>query len=281
VRRVLGLFVVLVAGSPTWAQEMACPVVASVVAPDPSSLPGPLEIGGNWSRQSWDGLYGGEIFHGVRVRSLRAAAVVDGNALNAPVEGLQFGAFLARDKRDFIPIESVEAERGPRRIVFVVENGKPIRLSARQVEAAAVEEVLSGARPQDSFALLTAGGPRVALPFGSSKDAIQAAVDALARANLKVREGSAVLDSIIEATTWFGSPQVGDSIFLLARSPAFENSRLDSPVHSALTSRRIRRHDLWMRRELRVEPLHWVGRRERRRLGAGIPSAAQGSGETR
>jgi hypothetical protein len=156
------------------------------------------------------------------------------------VRSLRAAAFVAWDKRDPIPIQSVETDRGPRRIVFVVENGKLISLARRQVEATAVEEVLSGARPEDSFALLTASGPRVALPFGSGRDAIQAAVDGLAYADLKMREGSAVLKCIVEATTWFGSPENGDSIFLLARCPEFENSRADSAVRSALASRRVR-----------------------------------------
>jgi len=228
VRQGTALLVMLLAAGPARAQQAPCSVVANVVATDPSSLPKGLGV--PLSAETW----------GQVLQAGWAADLTAGNSLQAPAKDLQAGAFVARDKRDFIPIESVETDRGTRRIVFVVDNGEPISLAARQVEAAAVRAVLSSARPEDSFALLTAGGPRVALPLGSSKDAIQAAVDGLPGASLKVREGRAVLKSIIEATTWFGSPQLGDSIFLLARSPKFENSRVDSPVQSALASRRIR-----------------------------------------
>jgi hypothetical protein len=159
---------------------------------------------------------------------------------SGPIHNLTTGAFVARDKRDFIPVESVETDRGPRRFVFVAENGRLVTLAQRQVEAESVKAILSKAGPKDSFGLLTAGGPRVALPLGSNRDTILVAAEGLAHAKASSTPGEEVTDALVEATMWFGSHQSGDSIFLLDRIPnSAGNRRDDSRLQAALASRQV------------------------------------------
>lgn len=102
----------------------------------------------------------------------------------------------------------------------------------------AIAQILSKAEPQDSFALLTVGGPRKALPFGSSQDAIRAAGDQLRKAKWE-RGGKGVLDALVEAASWFGSPQVGDSIILFGGAPNEGAARI-SQLRTSLAAGHIR-----------------------------------------
>jgi len=223
-RAYIGLLLMVLAAGVTRAQPAPCTVAVNVLAPDRSSLP----KYGMWSAASW-----------------RPVLFGDGDDWTAPwgcpVHDLAAGAFVARDKRDFIPIESVETDRGPRRFVFVVENGRLVTLAQRQVEAESVKAILSKARPEDSFGLLTAGGPRVALPLGSNRDTILVAAERWSQAKASSTRGEEVTDALVEATMWFEPHQSGDSIFLLDRIPnSAGNRREDSRLQTALASRQVR-----------------------------------------
>jgi len=222
-RAYIGLLLMALAAGVARAQLAPCTVALNVLAPDRSSLP----KHGEWSAALWEPL----LFYDL----------VDWAPGGRPVHDLGAGAFVARDKRDSIPIESVETDRGPRRFVFVAENGRLVTLAQRQVEAESVKAILSKARPEDSFGLLTAGGPRVALPLGSNRDTILVAAERLSHAQASSTPGEEVTDALVEATMWFGSHQSGDSIFLLDRIPNSAGNRPeDSRVQSALASRQVR-----------------------------------------
>lgn len=214
------------------SQQRPCTVTAHLETLDPSSFPNRTAAADDLSQ--------------LRRQSTNLPYAVDRNAivfdwalpgyylsvaLWAPARDLPPDAFAAHDHREPVPVLSAEADRGPRRIVFVVEKGKKVSAAARQVETAAVTAILSNARTEDSFALLTAGGSRVALPLGSGRDAIRRAVEDLSRPGLGGAEGRDVRDALLEAATWFGSPQPGDSIFLLSRPLGGGRTRR---VHSAL-----------------------------------------------
>lgn len=149
-------------------------------------------------------------------------------------------AFLAGNKKSPIPILSATYDRGPRRIIFVVENAKKMPPGARRIEAAVIPHILSKARPEDSFALLTARGPRVELHFGSSRDAIRAAAEELRNPPHGKSDGQGVLDAVLEATTWLQPPQPGDSIFLITLRLEGKHRANFSTVRAAVAAGRIR-----------------------------------------
>jgi hypothetical protein len=133
------------------------------------------------------------------------------SALDVPTD-----VFVARDGKRAVPIRSVSIDQDPRRIVFVAENGRQTTAAARKIEAEVIERILSKARAEDSFALLTARGPRVMLPLGSSVKTVKAAVEKLGTHSQVESNAQGVLDALLEASTWLQPPRPGDSIFLTA-----------------------------------------------------------------
>jgi hypothetical protein len=169
--------------------------------------------------------------------------------LYVPERRLPPNSFIAHDGVfHHVPILSVEPEEGPRRIVFLEMFGKEWRRYARQWQGQAADTlwpelaaVLSAARPEDSFALLAVGGPRVEVPFGSSRAALRAAIEAMSHSDPRGPDGPDLFEGLLQAATWFGSPQTGDSIFEFGgvRRWRWDKARA-SQVRIALVSRGIR-----------------------------------------
>lgn len=150
------------------------------------------------------------------------------------------GAFVARNETGVVPIVSVGIDRRPRRIVFVADNGKNISAGSRKGEVAVITEILSTARPQDSLALLVARGPDVALPLGTAREAIRAAVEQLASPTRPDTSGQGVLDAILKATSWLQPPQPGDAIFLMSAKLEGRHHASLAQVRTALSAGGIR-----------------------------------------
>jgi hypothetical protein len=87
----------------------------------------------------------------------------------AIVRKLRPEQFTANIKNQPAPIAWVIPDNSPRRIVFVVETAKSNSQAVRRIQAAIVAEIVASARPQDSFALLTAHGARREVRFGEAQ----------------------------------------------------------------------------------------------------------------
>lgn len=157
-----------------------------------------------------------------------------------PARDIPPQAFVVLEGRRRVPILSVRADSGPRRVVFIAENGTDMAATARKVEAAVITGILSKARAEDSFALLTARGPRVAYPLGSRRGVIEAAAQNLDGPVEGQSNGEGVLDALVEATMWLHATQPGDSILLLAMRIEGRNRASVSSVRAALGAGRIR-----------------------------------------
>jgi hypothetical protein len=258
----LALVLLISVQSAGLAQQSGCSVQVRVQAPDLSSLPeGDAQAlveewnrniksmkyrlpdgRWSWSRQSGDFTLALIQLQRLSVRDLmsRPEKLQAGAPPPRSVSDLDGGSFVAWKKKERIQIRSATHERGPRRVVFVAENAKKMPEAARRIEAAVISGILSKARSEDSFALLTARGPRVQLPFGSSRDAVRAAVEDLANPPQGKRKGQGVLDAVLEATTWLQRVQRGDSIFVLALNLESKHHAKFSEVRDTLTARRIR-----------------------------------------
>jgi hypothetical protein len=147
-----------------------------------------------------------------------------------------------------VPIVSVQADEGPRRIVFVEAFGSGWREHARQPAApnkglsrAELTAILSVARPQDSFALLVIGGPRVEVPFGSPREALRAGIQAISHPDPDAPEGPGLFDGLLKAASWFGASQIGDSILEIGdvRRWRWDKARA-ARLRTALVGRGIR-----------------------------------------
>jgi hypothetical protein len=130
------------------------------------------------------------------------------------VNRLAAGSFVAHSK-DEPNIQSLNPDLGPRRILFVVETGKQVTPVAREVEAAVISYILTNARPQDSFALLTTHASAKEIKFGASRAALSAAVEELKKAPEGKNVENAALDAILDGASWLQPHQSGDAIFVL------------------------------------------------------------------
>ena len=132
------------------------------------------------------------------------------------VRDIHADAFVARRGTESLTIRSVDLDAGPRRIVFVIDNGKNVNAAARRVEAAVLRGIVENARTGDSFSLLTAIGPRKEVPFSAPREAILSAIDALSSPAKGSGQVKPILDSVLEAATSLQPVQPGDSIVCLA-----------------------------------------------------------------
>jgi hypothetical protein len=131
------------------------------------------------------------------------------------VRDVQADAFIARRGTESVIILSVDLDAGPRRIVFVIDNGKNVNPAARRVEAAVLRGIVDNARTGDSFSLLTAIGPRKEVPFSATREAVLSVIDELSSPAKGSSQARPILDSVLEAAAWLQPAQPGDSIVCL------------------------------------------------------------------
>ncbi len=219
-----------------FGQQSACSVPVNVLVPDTSWLQSPHVAP---SPAFFD-----------RRLTIPSVPLAFGNfdaavgALRLPnwtlARNLPAGAFLAYDGKHQISVRSVTTESAPRRIVFVIENGSKMTSAGRTVEAAVMKDILSRGRPGDSLALLTAGGPPLELPFGSSREALLAAAADLRNPPQGQGSEGGVLDAVLQAAGWLQPPQAGDSIFLMAMHLEGKSKVSFSKVQATLAAGPVR-----------------------------------------
>jgi hypothetical protein len=112
--------------------------------------------------------------------------------------------------------------------------------AARKIEVVLITDILSKARPEDSFALLNARGPQVRARFGDGRDAVRAAAESLGIPAQGKSRGGGVRDAILEAAQWLQPPQPGDSIFLLALRLEGRHQAEFSKVREAVSAGGVR-----------------------------------------
>jgi hypothetical protein len=236
---------ILSAWSSGFAQQLPCTFPVNVIAPDLTQLPKDKAdaILAKWKEESsakkgaaprgdsdWN-------WHNDNSVSWLSGT---GSADWDVVSKLRADAFIARAKKHLVRVESATLDDSPRRVIFVVENGEAVAAGARKAESAVVSEIISKARPEDSFGLLTARGPRIELRLGSDRDALRSAAAGLGNPSRKKVKGQAVLDTVLEASTWFRPPQLGDSVVVMTMNLEGRHEVGFSSLRRALASAHIR-----------------------------------------
>lgn len=158
----------------------------------------------------------------------------------ALVRNIPSGGFVARHRGDRLTIQSVSVDTAPRRIVLVAENGKNVTPAARKIEASVLAALVTNARAEDSFAMLTARGPRKELRFGAARDALLASIRELSSRPEGKDQGNSALEAVLEAAGWMQPSQPGDSIILLTMGLAPAGGVGYGKVRRALTAGGIR-----------------------------------------
>lgn len=155
------------------------------------------------------------------------AVAQSGCTVDVPIDVVQTPGGVVRDlkatdlvaqniKNQNLKIESLTYDLTPRRILFVLDMVHDLPSDARKAEAKIVEQILGSARPIDSFALITARGTARSVKFEQGKDAVKRTAEELEGDPREKSSGPGVLDAVAEGISWFGAPQAGDSIFLMA-----------------------------------------------------------------
>src|SRR5580704_5819842 len=137
-----------------------------------------------------------------------------GLARNVPSDG-----FVARHGSAILDIRSITEDTASRRIVLVVENGSNVNPAARKVEASVLRALVTNARVEDSFAFLTARGPRKELPFGTPRDVLLTSIGGLSSSANGKDQGRPAFDAVLEAAGWLQPSHPGDSIVFLTMGP--------------------------------------------------------------
>jgi hypothetical protein len=156
------------------------------------------------------------------------------------IRDLNASHFVAQGKHEPVKVVAATEDRGPRRILLVLETGRDVPERVRAAEYSIVADMLSEARPEDSFDLLTTRGPNKEVGFGQSRDAILVAVKELETNTDSKHHGNGVLDALMAAARWFDEPKIGDAILLMSMGLESEHHASFKQVRKELTDRQVR-----------------------------------------
>src|SRR5579864_391179 len=156
-----------------------------------------------------------------------------------PVEGLAAADFMAQLKKQSLAIQSATYDGGPRRILLVLDETRELSAEAHKAAIEFATAIISSAQPQDSLALLTARGAEGAVKFGADRPALLHALNENRDAQARGKQ-LGVMDAVAEGITWFGQPQMGDSIVLIAMDLEGNHNTNFKNVARLLEEHRIR-----------------------------------------
>jgi hypothetical protein len=153
------------------------------------------------------------------------------------LRGLRSGSFVATFRGQPIPVELLEEDRSPRRIAFLVDTGSLDR-DVRKTEHHILKTILSEARPEESFSLVTVRGIRRQVPFGVERSAFEPVLVDIAN---PPRESSRANDLLPSLKELLSTSQLreGDGVIVIARDLDFGEGRF-SEVLATLVQRGIR-----------------------------------------
>jgi hypothetical protein len=119
-------------------------------------------------------------------------------------------------RKQTVPIESLTYNTGPRRLLFIADTGRHLPPEVRKMEYALMTYLLNNARPEDTFALLTARGASRQVRFEEGKEAVSKAIQELSSDAKEDKKAGAMLDTIAEGVSLFGAAKPGDAILLMS-----------------------------------------------------------------
>jgi hypothetical protein len=155
------------------------------------------------------------------------------------VEGLAAADFTVQIKKQSVSIQSANYDAGPRRILLVVDEARELSADARKAEIAFATAIISSAQSQDSLALLTARGAAQEIKFGAERSTMLHALNESHDEQARGKQPG-VMDAVAEGIAWFGEPQLGDSIVLIAMDLEGNHNTNYKNVAKLLQEHRIR-----------------------------------------
>lgn len=152
--------------------------------------------------------------------------------------GLAAEDFIGRAQKKSIGVKSLTYDEAARRVLFVVDTGKKLSADSRKAETDMLQVMLDAGRPEDTFAFRPAHGPGEEVKFTTDRSAIKRAFNQEGNAQRGKEEG--VLDAVMGGIEWFGAPQAGDSIVVIAADTEGNHKTNAKSVSKALEAHHIR-----------------------------------------
>jgi hypothetical protein len=156
------------------------------------------------------------------------------------IRGLKRESLVAQAKVGSVQIDSITSDIGPRRFLFVLDTGHDLPSDTKKAEAEVASYIVSGADTTDSFALTTARGERIDVHFDEGREKLIAAFRRIEEGPKGPGNEEGALDAVMEALDWFQTPQVGDTIVLMASEIEHNKRTAYSKVTRALADRHTR-----------------------------------------
>jgi hypothetical protein len=128
--------------------------------------------------------------------------------------GLAAQDFIGRVQKKPVAVKGLTFDDGPRRVLIVADLSKKLSADSRKAEDEMIKTLLANARPQDTFAIMPARGPGQDVKFTDDRSAISQALGQPGDGKRGKEPG--VLDTVMTGIEWFGAPQPGDAIVVMA-----------------------------------------------------------------
>jgi hypothetical protein len=128
--------------------------------------------------------------------------------------GLAAEDFIGRVQKRPIAVKGLAFDDGPRRVLIVADLSKKLSADSRKAQDEMIKILLANARPQDTFAIMPARGPGQDIKFTEDHSAISQALSQPGDGKRGKEPG--VLDTVMTGIEWFGTPQPGDAIVVIA-----------------------------------------------------------------
>lgn len=152
--------------------------------------------------------------------------------------GLAAEDFVGHLQKKPVSIKTITYDDGPRRVLLVVDASKKLSADSRKAETEMIHVLLANARPEDTFGIMAARGPGQDVKFTTDRAAI---TQALSQAGDGRRgKDPGVLDTVMVGIEWFGPPQPGDAIVIIAADLEGNHRANAKQVAKGLESNNIR-----------------------------------------
>lgn len=156
------------------------------------------------------------------------------------VIGMKHDQIEAKFRGQTVTPASATTHGSPKRIILVVDSSSRLNSSAVQIIAAMTDGLLTKARPEDSLALLTYGGPVVESDFSATRDDLRKKLASLSLLDEKRPAGQDLHLALSQAMNKFGTPRFGDSVLLFAGGVAQTNGATSTKSLEQLSTHGVR-----------------------------------------
>ena len=159
---------------------------------------------------------------------------VNGNVFR----GLAAEDFVGHLQKKPVAVKAITYDDGPRRVLIVADLNKKLSADSRKAEDELIKTLVASGRPGDTFGIMPARGPGLDVKFTEDHTAISQALGQPGEGRRGKEPG--VLDTVMVGIEWFGPPQPGDSIVVIASDMEGNHKSNARMVAKALQDNHIR-----------------------------------------